>query len=98
MADSPLESLYRLTLPLTIGRSRARHAYARPATVSSSSQYTSGRSGLARFRQSVTASGLAPVAMMLRAAPATASWGARGGARGEERALQAVGMGGPSRG
>src|SRR5437667_512476 len=45
MADSPLESLYRLTLPLTIGRSRARHAYARPATVSSSSQYTSGRAG-----------------------------------------------------
>ena len=34
----PADSLYRLTLPLTIGSSSARHACARPAIVSSSCQ------------------------------------------------------------
>ena len=67
MAPSSL-SFYRLTLPLTTGISKARQAAAMPATASSSCQYTSGFSGFPKFRQSVNASGRAPVAPTLRAA------------------------------
>src|SRR5438876_12180374 len=68
-----LVSLYRLTFPLTTGRSKARQASAIPRTLSCSCPKTRGRSGLPKLRQLVNAIGRAPVHVMFRADSATAA-------------------------
>ena len=62
----PAVSLYRLTLPLTTGVRSASHAATMPSTARPSDRTTSGRSGLPKFRQSVTASGSAPTQTVAR--------------------------------
>ena len=56
---SPSVSLYRLTLPPVMGVSKKLHASAIPSIASTSCAMISGRSGLPKFRQSVTAIGSA---------------------------------------
>ena len=54
--------------------SKARHASAMPSIARENCHITSGFSGLPKFRQSLIASGRAPVTQTLRAASATACW------------------------
>jgi len=56
----------------------------------SSWKYTSGFSGVPKFRQSVTATGSAPVQTTLRAASATAIAPPAYGSRKQKRPLQSV--------
>ena len=68
----PSVSLYRLTLPLTTGKSSARQAAAMPRMLAANWPMISGFSGLPKFMLSVIASGRAPTADRLRQASATA--------------------------
>src|SRR5438046_4552485 len=65
-------SLYKETLPPTTGVPKARQVSAMPSTASRSCQKFSGLYGLPKFKLSVTARGIAPEQVRLRAASATA--------------------------
>src|SRR5438270_13597636 len=86
-----LVSLYRLTLPLTTGNSKPRHASASPRTLSWSWPNTNARSGLPKLRQFVTASGRAPVQAIFGAASATAALVPSYGSRETYQGLPSVG-------
>jgi hypothetical protein len=58
-------------LPETTGVSSSAHASAIPSMTSEKDHITSGRSGEAKFRQLVMASGRAPTQVTLRADSAT---------------------------
>ena len=69
---SPSVSLYKLTLPETIGISNCLAASAIPSIARTSCPIISGFSGLPKFKLSVEAIGFAPTAQRLRNASATA--------------------------
>ncbi len=69
---SPLLSLFKLTFPLITGVSNARQASLIPLIDSSSCQKISSFSGFPKFKQSVTATGKAPLHERFLAASATA--------------------------
>jgi hypothetical protein len=66
--------LYSETLPPVTGTDRVRQPSASPSIACTSCHMDAGSSGLPKFRQSVTASGRAPVAATFRYASAKASW------------------------
>ena len=61
-----LLSLYKLTLPETMGKSSIRQASPMPSSAWTNCAMISGRCGFAKFRQLVTANGRAPTAQRLR--------------------------------
>ena len=69
---SPSVSLYKLTLPETIGISNFSAASAIPFMARTSCPIISGFSGLPKFKLSVEAIGFAPTAQRFRNASATA--------------------------
>ena len=71
---TPAVWLYRLTLPPVTGIPSWAQPSAMPWMACSSCHITPGSSGEPKFRQSVTASGTAPVVTTLRYASASASW------------------------